>query len=520
MKKEILLCGALMLSLTGQAESFMRVELADGTFVDYKGDNIKNVTFETTDKSGTIQGKKYVDLGLSVKWAAYDVGSDNASENGSRFAWGLTTPTTETQVPWSEYKYFDEENNDAPLTKYCENERFGKVDSLNVLEAVDDAASVHWGAEWRMPTKAEVADLIRECRAEVVRNNGVLANRFTSDEAGYENVALTFPYSSGLSNYWTSSLYETNSILAYYYQMVDFTSGYSPIESAIGPKGMGRGGTAFVRAVSTSKNVKKDSTVVVHLNNGEAVEYLSAQVKDLFFYDSEASSTSQETGSLDGYGYVDLGLSIKWATRNVGATKPEEYGDYFAWGETEPYYEAGYAQEDPQNHWKEGNSEGYEWWSYMWCEDSFDALTKYCYLDSYGNDGFTDNKTVLDLEDDVAHVKWGGNWRMPTKAELDELCSNCTWTWYSSGNTEFNGVAGYKVTSKMDGYLDRFIFLPSAGCRFYKQLESVGDAGGLWSSSLYMGTPDRALAIYFNYGGVYADSFERIFGLSVRPVCP
>ena len=218
--------------------------------------------------------------------------------------------------------------------------------------------------------------------------------------------------------------------------------------------------------------------------------------------------------------YVDLGLSIKWATRNVGATKPEEYGDYFAWGETEPYYEAGYAQEDPQNHWKEGKSEGYEWWSYMWCEDSFDALTKYCYLDSYGNDGFTDNKTVLDLEDDVAHVKWGGNWRMPTKAELDELCSNCTWTWYSSGNTEFNGVAGYKVTSKMDGYLDRFIFLPSAGCRFYKQLESVGDAGGLWSSSLYMGTPDRALAIYFNYGGVYADSFERIFGLSVRPVCP
>ena len=218
--------------------------------------------------------------------------------------------------------------------------------------------------------------------------------------------------------------------------------------------------------------------------------------------------------------YVDLGLSIKWATRNVGATKPEEYGDYFAWGETEPYYEAGYAQEDPQNHWKEGKSEGYEWWSYMWCEDSFDALTKYCDKDSYGNDSFTDNKTVLDLEDDVAHVKWGGNWRMPTKAELDELRSNCTWTWYSSGNTEFNGVAGYKVTSKMDGYLDRFIFLPAAGGRLNKPLEGVGDAGGLWSSSLYTDTPDCAWYLNFSFGRVNAYYDYRILGLSVRPVCP
>ncbi|MBP5482549.1 MAG: hypothetical protein J6Y22_12470 [Paludibacteraceae bacterium] len=510
MKKEILLCGALMLSLTGQAESFMRVELADGTFVDYKGDNIKNVTFETTDKSGTIQGKKYVDLGLSVKWAAYDVGSDNASENGSRFAWGLTTPTTETQVPWSAYKYFDEENNDAPLTKYCENERFGKVDSLNVLEAVDDAASVHWGAEWRMPTKAEVAELIRECRAAVVRNNGVLANRFTSDEAGYENVALTFPYSSGLSNYWTSSLYETNSILAYYYQMVDFTSGYSTIESAIGPKDMGRGGTAFVRAVSTSENVKKDSTVVIHLNNGEAVEYLSAQVKDLFFFDSEASSAEKETGSLDGYGYVDLGLSVLWATHNVGASSPAGRGGLYAWGETEE--EVGdtsvlYAT-------------AYSALQYKYSlDDKIDSVSKYCVVDTFG---VVDNLVRLEASDDAASVNWSSKWRMPTVEELSELMENCSVLF--TDDYEGTGVSGILLTSKVPGYTDRSIFLPGNGYIQYEQKPTDAEGKELadpyyWSSSLCEARCWLAWQMTFSLNrGWEKITFPRTIGASIRPV--
>ena len=499
-----------MLSLAGQAESFMRVELADGTFVDYKGDNIKNVTFETTDKSGTIQGKKYVDLGLSVKWAAYDVGSDNASENGSRFAWGLTTPTTETQVPWSEYKYFDEENNDAPLTKYCENERFGKVDSLNVLEAVDDAASVHWGAEWRMPTKAEVAELIRECRAEVVRNNGVLANRFTSDEAGYENVALTFPYSSGLSNYWTSSLYETNSILAYYYQMVDFTSGYSPIESAIGPKGMGRGGTAFVRAVSTSENVKKDSTVVVHLNNGEAVEYLSAQVKDLFFYDSEASSTSQETGSLDGYGYVDLGLSVLWATHNVGASSPAGRGGLYAWGET--------AEEVGDTSVLYPTAYSALQYKYS-LDDKIDSVSKYCVVDTFG---VVDNLVRLEASDDAASVNWSSKWRMPTVEELSELMENCSVLF--TDDYEGTGVSGILLTSKVPGYTDRSIFLPGNGYIQYEQKPTDAEGKELadpyyWSSSLCEARCWLAWQMTFSLNrGWEKITFPRTIGASIRPV--
>lgn len=499
-----------MLSLASQAESFMRVELADGTFVDYKGDNIKNVTFETTDKSGTIQGKKYVDLGLSVKWAAYDVGSDNANENGSRFAWGLTTPTTETQVPWSEYKYFDEENNDAPLTKYCENERFGKVDSLNVLEAVDDAASVLWGDEWRMPTKAEVAELIRECRAAVVRNNGVLANRFTSDEAGYENVALTFPYSSGLSNYWTSSLYETNSILAYYYQMVDFTSGSSTIESEIGPKGMERGGTAFVRAVSTSKNVKGDSTVVIHLNNGEAVEYLSAQVKNLFFFDSEASSADKETGSLDNYGYVDLGLSVLWATHNVGASSPAGRGGLYAWGETEE--EVGdtsvlYAT-------------AYSALQYKYSlDDKIDSVSKYCVVDTFG---VVDNLVRLEASDDAASVNWSSKWRMPTVEELSELMENCSVLF--TDDYEGTGVSGILLTSKVPGYTDRSIFLPGNGYIQYEQKPTDAEGKELadpyyWSSSLCEARCWLAWQMTFSLNRGWEEiTFPRTIGASIRPV--
>ena len=114
---------------------------------------------------------------------------------------------------------------------------------------------------------------------------------------------------------------------------------------------------------------------------------------------------------------------------NVGATAPEEYGDYFAWGEVEPYYEDGYAQEAPQAHWKEDKSGGYGWANYKWCNGTQGTMTKYCDNSRDGYNGYTDSKTVLDLDDDVAHVRWGGNWRIPTKDDCLELFKNCTWTW-------------------------------------------------------------------------------------------
>lgn len=202
---------------------------------------------------------------------------------------------------------------------------------------------------------------------------------------------------------------------------------------------------------------------------------------------------STVTGTIDGHDYVDLGLSVKWATYNVGATKPEEYGDYFAWGEIE-------------------TKSNYLWHTYKWCKGSENTLTKYNAFSSYGT---VDNKTTLDDADDIAHVKWGGSWRMPTKAELEELRSNCTWTY-----TTMNDVNGYLVTSEKSGYTDRSIFLPAAGYSFSTNLSwDSGDLGFYWSSSL--NTDNSDYAYYLDFGLrtslIYGDRYG---GYSVRPVCP
>ncbi len=203
---------------------------------------------------------------------------------------------------------------------------------------------------------------------------------------------------------------------------------------------------------------------------------------------------------------IDLGLSVKWASFNLGASKPEEYGDYFAWGETEPYYEPGYAQSDSPV-WKAGKSEGYNWSSYKWCNGSENTLAKYNYVDSYGT---VDNKTVLDTENDAAHENWGGSWRMPTDKECEELMSECSWTWTSE-----NGVEGEKVT----GPNGNSIFLPAAGFRLDTSLYNAGFWGGSWSSSLDTDRlPQYAYLVFFHSGYVGSGGSDRYFGLSVRPV--
>jgi hypothetical protein len=213
----------------------------------------------------------------------------------------------------------------------------------------------------------------------------------------------------------------------------------------------------------------------------------------------------------DGVEAVDLGLSVKWASFNVGATKPEEYGDYFAWGEIEPYYEAGYAQENPQTHWRKGKS-GYFWSCYKWCEDSPNTLTKY---NTIGGFGSVDIKNTLEPADDVAHTSWGGSWRMPTLAEQEELRDSCKWTW-----TTQNGVNGYLVTSKKSGFTDRSIFLPAAAYRRGTNFANAGGRGYYWCSSIYVYRPSFAWYIYFDSKSVFEYNDNRNNGFSVRPVCP
>ena len=210
-------------------------------------------------------------------------------------------------------------------------------------------------------------------------------------------------------------------------------------------------------------------------------------------YGEQVSFTTSDDGE-NGHDYVDLGLSVKWATCNVGASKPEEYGDYFAWGEVEP-------------------KDTYSWSTYKWCNGSYNTLTKYCTNSSYGT---VDNKKQLDLSDDAARANWGGSWRMPTQAEQDELYANCTWTWTSQ-----NGVNGYKVTSKKSGYTNKSIFLPAAGYYDASSLKNAGSRGDYWSSSLYTGSPYYACRVYFFSGSANRSSGStRYCGQPVRPVCP
>ena len=212
------------------------------------------------------------------------------------------------------------------------------------------------------------------------------------------------------------------------------------------------------------------SSFYVYKTDGSTTEYLINEVDSISFV-----APAPTPGIENGYEWVDLGLSVNWATCNVGANKPEESGNYYAWGETTP-------------------------------KITYNSST-YTY---------TSNPSTLPLNKDAASVNMGGSWRMPTKAELDELRTECTWTWtYDYNGT---GVAGGIVISKING---NSIFLPAAGCRFDSGLSSAGSYGYYWSSSLYSYYSDNVCYLSFYSGGVSWGSDDyRYVGRSVRGVCP
>ena len=227
--------------------------------------------------------------------------------------------------------------------------------------------------------------------------------------------------------------------------------------------------------------------------NGEEVSTANPYTATITANTEFKANFKATKGVENSHEWIDLGLpsGLKWATCNVGADTPEGYGDYFAWGETSP-------------------KTTYKWSTYKYCNGFYDTMTKYCTKSSYGT---VDNKTTLELSDDAARVNWGGNWRMPTKAEQKELrnTSNCTWIW-----TTQNGVNGYKVTSKKNG---NSIFLPAVGYRYYDGLYVAGDDGGYWSSSLDTNDSYGAYGLGFDSSCVDGYGYGRCDGRSVRAVC-
>ncbi len=194
----------------------------------------------------------------------------------------------------------------------------------------------------------------------------------------------------------------------------------------------------------------------------------------------------------NGHEYVDLGLpsGLLWAACNVGAASPEEYGDYYAWGE-------------------DTVKNDYSWSTYKYGEN-VNSLTKYCVDDSYGS---VDDKVVLDSDDDAATVKWGGGWRMPTSDEIKELVDNCTSEWVS-----LNGVNGRKIVSKING---NYIFIPAAGYYFNGKKDYVGLYAFCWGASLVPTGSYCAWYLYLDSSDV-SDLYGscRNYGLTVRAVCP
>ena len=188
--------------------------------------------------------------------------------------------------------------------------------------------------------------------------------------------------------------------------------------------------------------------------------------------------------------YVDLDLpsGTLWATRNVGASAPEDGGDYFAWGEIEP-------------------KEVYDWSTYKWCMGSIKTQTKYCTDSTFGYNGSVDGKTELDPEDDAAYVHWGPLWRMPSAEQMDELCEQCNWQ-----DTTRNGVNGQLVT----GPNGNTIFLPKTGIRYLRTLQDT-HVGFYWSRTLH---PDETLdANSLRLSSTcHSAWYSRYYGFAVRPV--
>ncbi len=196
-----------------------------------------------------------------------------------------------------------------------------------------------------------------------------------------------------------------------------------------------------------------------------------------------------------GHEYVDLGLpsGTLWATCNIGADSPEEYGDYFAWAETT-------------------SKSTFSWTTYRYNATNQHYMSKYCTNYNLGPNGFTDYLTELEPEDDAAYVNWGRKWRIPTKTQFSELINSnyTTTTW-----TTQNGVYGRLITSKSNG---NSLFLPAAGARGDSSLGSAGSDGYYWSRMLYANSPQSAYGLSFNSANVKLNHDGRYYGKSVRPV--
>ena len=400
----------------------------------------KPASVKVSDATGFDNGHGYVDLGLSVMWATCNVDANSPEDYGGYYTWGETS--TKSSYTWD--NCFDcVDGNSSKWSVY-------KIDGKTKLEpnSGHDVAHEKWGSAWRMPAYEECQELLEKCTWKwgskgghygyvVTGPNG---NSIFLPAAGYRRDTETRLV--GESGYFWSSTLSTPSYFAYNLCFVDGTPQVSDITRNCGRS---------VRPVLQNQPIQPNKPVVSDFN---------------------------------GHDWVDLGLSVKWATCNVGAESPEEDGGYYAWGETSTKSEYTFAN----------------------CFDCLDDNG-----DNWGFYNVGSNKRIEpDSGHDTARENWGGTWRMPTDEELAELSKKCTWKWTSKG-----GHNGYVVT----GPNGNSIFLPVAGFRNESDFRYKGEDGYYWSSTLSSSRSSSALCLSIGEKWHHIDyDRRRKFGKSVRPV--
>ena len=455
-------------------------------------------------------------------WAECNVGAEKPEEYGYYYWWGDTVGYTNTGSGWisvTDGTSFSFAGGTAASTygkKESELLTAGYIDSAGNLVAAHDAATAHLGSPWRMPTDAEFSALISNCTTTWITTNGV-SGRLVTGNGDYADRSVFLPaagygkasnlyYAGSYGNDWSSSPYG-----AYYAWIISFgSSNFSRAYDDVG-RFYGRtvrpvrGGTTYTVTFEPGANgsgtqqtaIKTHGAAltlkgVIFTRNGYTQMGWTTSDGGEKAYDIGSSYTANAAITLYPYWVANSG-SVQlwengpyWAMCNVGATKPEEYGYRFWWGDTVGYTNTG-------SGWisvKDGTSISF-------ADSGTAASTCGKYNSELMSAGYIDSTGNLVAAHDAATAHLGSPWRMPTDAEFSALIDNCTTTWIT-----INGVHGRLVTGKGD-YADRSIFLPAAG-------------DDCWSSTPY--SSDFAWSLHVDSDNFRRGRNSRYFGQSVRPV--
>ena len=434
-----------------------------------------------------------VDLGLpsQTMWATCNLGATNPEDYGDYYAWADLVPNKEYYW-WETTAWTYGENGHLYFTKYNTDSQYGEVDNKMELDPEDDVAYVNLGSDWRMPSREQIGELVENCTWEWTEVNGVYGQMVTGPNgntmflpAAGRRLAYNLNDVGSYGYYWGREIYAQTPAVIHPTKGVMLYIGSQTFENSASDRDFGQS----VRPVNVSQLLHPgtyfqgdaDGNGVVNMDD------LTALINYLVF------GVWPEIGDT----YVDLGLptGTLWATRNVGATYPEDSGDYFAWGETTP------------------NKDSYIWATYQWGAiiNGSSKITKYNTKETYGE---VDNLTELEPEDDAAYVNMGPEWRMPSKEQIDELVENCTWEW-----TEVNGVYGQLVT----GPNGNTMFLPAAGNNSGNHISDAGTYGHYWSRDLQFLTPTyivplNATKLFISSDNYGKNAGQRSAGFTVRAV--